>query len=506
MGIRIQPRPVEIPADDPFKHDLLDRKESAEALTNLLRNMDGPCVLAVDAGWGTGKTTFLRMWSQHLRNDGFKTVELNAWETDFTDDPFLAISSEITNQLEDSENQSLRDRLVGAKTAAAQVARRTIPAVIRAATAGVLDLSPLIEKEIGQTLASVTEDGLASFAQKQASFLEFRESLEALAQGVATASEERPLVIMIDELDRCRPNYAIELLEAAKHLFSVDHVVFVLAINREQLAHSIKAVYGSGFDSDEYLRRFFDVDFRLRVPNRSHFIWAIIDGLRIENYFERTTDRTARQEFHEAKRLLTSFLDNSGLGLRTIEQALHRFGLLFGSLRSDTRVLGIAAAVVLIIRTIDTNLYRQFIRGEIEDSELADAIFPRAGLTLVRSQPEAWLFEAALIVGGLKVKGVEALHRGPESSSLWRRYKDISDKEQADKIPLSRRHHSATHILQNLSNLFNYGSTYKSNDGMFHQSIGYFGFGRAYERLELFANDLIEVDSAKDQIHEAVGN
>ena len=63
MGIRIQPREIHIstdPADDPFKNDLLDRREKAEILTSLVSNIDGPCTMAIDAAWGAGKTTFLK--------------------------------------------------------------------------------------------------------------------------------------------------------------------------------------------------------------------------------------------------------------------------------------------------------------------------------------------------------------------------------------------------------------------------------------------------------------
>ncbi len=97
--------------------------------------------------------------------------------------------------------------------------------------------------------------------------------------------KERPLIVMIDELDRCRPSYAIELLEVAKHLFSVDHIVFVLAVNRSELAHSIRALYGSDFDAEGYLRRFFDVDFRLPEPDRKSFIDAMMDTQQIKKHF-----------------------------------------------------------------------------------------------------------------------------------------------------------------------------------------------------------------------------
>ena len=71
MTIRIQPREIEVPKEDPFANDLLDRKESVEVLTHLVRSFEGPCVLALDAAWGNGKTTFLRIWTQYLRNHDF---------------------------------------------------------------------------------------------------------------------------------------------------------------------------------------------------------------------------------------------------------------------------------------------------------------------------------------------------------------------------------------------------------------------------------------------------
>ena len=107
MGIRMQPREVVICKDDPFRHDLLDRKEKAEVLTSLIRNIDGPCTMAVDAAWGAGKTTFLKMCEQHLRNEGFPVVEFNAWETDVLGEPFVALTSEITQGLRLSEHHRL---------------------------------------------------------------------------------------------------------------------------------------------------------------------------------------------------------------------------------------------------------------------------------------------------------------------------------------------------------------------------------------------------------------
>jgi tRNA A37 threonylcarbamoyladenosine biosynthesis protein TsaE len=68
---------------------LLDREQQISVLTSVIKAIDGPCVLGIDGPWRSGKTTFLRMWAQHLRNESFPVVSFNAWETDFSGDTFL---------------------------------------------------------------------------------------------------------------------------------------------------------------------------------------------------------------------------------------------------------------------------------------------------------------------------------------------------------------------------------------------------------------------------------
>jgi len=85
----------EIDPENPFAADKLKRRESAEILTQLLSFIDGPFVLSVDSPWGTGKTTFIKMWEQHLKNQGFNCLYFNAWESDFHSDPLIPLIGEI---------------------------------------------------------------------------------------------------------------------------------------------------------------------------------------------------------------------------------------------------------------------------------------------------------------------------------------------------------------------------------------------------------------------------
>ena len=468
MGIRIQPREIDVPENDPFKNDLLGRKEPAEVLTHLVGSIEGPCVLAVDAAWGAGKTTFLKIWSQHLRNQGFPVVEFNAWETDHSGNPFVALSSELTEGLQEYKDEPLAQKIDETKKAAKEVFRRAVPGAIRVATAGILDVGPLMEmeKEVGQALASYAKDRLSEYQEAQKSVNTFRNVLRDMAGTLSKSHENRPLIVVIDELDRCRPSYAVELLEVAKHLFMVDHIVFVLAVNRSELGHSIKALYGSGFDAEGYLRRFFDVDFRLPEPERDAFITAMLDPI-LKDYFTRTKDGNAAAHDSTVRAWLLGFFGAPDLSLRRIAQAIHRLGLVFASLRGDQISHASATVVALIVRTLDLDLYHGFVRGEISDLEVSDMVFDRPRARALQKKYGAY-FEVILIRGWMEITS-------PSSSDLWQRYEELVDAEESDEAPQDVDRDHANEVIKLLGN----------------RETGV-GFKYAAQRLELLSPDLIE--------------
>lgn len=473
MGIRIQPREIEVPEKDPFKNDLLGRKEPAEILTHLVGSIEGPCVLAVDAAWGAGKTTFLRIWSQHLRNQGFPVVEFNAWETDHSGDPFVALSSELTEGLQECKDEPLAQKIDETKKAAKEVFRRAVPGAIRVATAGILDVGPLMEKEVGQALASYAKVRLSEYQEAQKSVNTFRNVLQDMAGTLSEAHVNRPLIVVIDELDRCRPSYAVELLEVAKHLFSVENIVFVLAVNRSELGHSINALYGSEFDAEGYLRRFFDVDFRLPKPERDAFIVAMLKATQINDYFSRTNDENLHRcgNADAVQGLLQGFFGSSDLSLRLIAQAIHRLGLVFASLRSDRWSLALVTVVALIVRTIDSDLYYRFVRGEVSDLEVVNTIFNRPSAKALKHEHIGRMFEAILIRSRAEIT--------PSSSSeLWQEYKDQVDTEGSDNASQDPEQDHANGVIELV--------------GVFRSSRLVNEFKDAAQRLELLSTDLVE--------------
>jgi predicted KAP-like P-loop ATPase len=81
--MKIKLKEFDVNSKDPFENDLLNRKESAEILTQFVSRLDEPYVIALNSEWGTGKTTFLKMWKSHLELQKFNVIYFNAWENDF---------------------------------------------------------------------------------------------------------------------------------------------------------------------------------------------------------------------------------------------------------------------------------------------------------------------------------------------------------------------------------------------------------------------------------------
>jgi len=84
--MHLKASPLEIPEDKPFAHDVLGRSATAAALTQLVSNLTRPTVISIHSSWGTGKTTFINMWMQALKNDGYPCIYFNAWENDISDE------------------------------------------------------------------------------------------------------------------------------------------------------------------------------------------------------------------------------------------------------------------------------------------------------------------------------------------------------------------------------------------------------------------------------------
>ena len=279
-----------------YLEDQLERAKYASFLTNYLiekgKSKEG-YVLNINAVWGSGKTYFLKRWIHDLKQD-HPTVYIDAWKQDYSDDPMLTVISSIIEQLKNQlpkSNQYIEKVTLKASKFMKVTSHAITKAMLKKAVG--IDLS-----EISDTLenlksednngnfseeivSSITKSLISEHNKKLESVEHLRKELVEWVSATQALSENLnlPAFIFIDELDRCRPNYAIEMLEIIKHFFHVKNIVFVIATDTEQLQHAVKAVYGSNFDASTYLSRFFKRRFSLGDTPRGSFVQAYLSHI-----------------------------------------------------------------------------------------------------------------------------------------------------------------------------------------------------------------------------------
>lgn len=321
-------QPIEIDADNPFKNDVLGREENITVLTQFITSFEQSIVLCIDGGWGQGKTTFIKMWQQYLKKRNITTIYFNAWESDYTDDALIALIGEISlsiKKLKRLDKSKVDEIFESIYKHGANLIKVCAPALsnllVKTVSVGLTNADELA-KTLGALSESLVKEQINKYEASHSTLKNFKEELSKLATICANGDKQKPLVIFIDELDRCRPDFAIEVLEKTKHLFNVDNIIFVLATDKTQLGHSIRAVYGQGLDVNGYLRRFIDFDYLLPLSNRK-YITHLINKFSLGKYL-------LQKETHyiEPKSFLENMVDKYNLTLREQEAFCNIFNII----------------------------------------------------------------------------------------------------------------------------------------------------------------------------------
>ncbi|ATB69320.1 hypothetical protein SJPD1_1210 [Sulfurospirillum diekertiae] len=282
--------------------DLLKRSEEADSLKNyLLKRYEQiplkPFTLNINAEWGYGKTYFLQQLANKFAVDGHPVVYFDAWKNDYTKEPLLAFMSELNGQLD----EYLDKREQKAKNILKKIAEFSLPIIFsiiakRFTGYSVDQLNEMlsedkeldknkVENQVSTLVSNMTKITLEEHFRTKNSINDFKENMKNLLTKIESYKNKKlPLFILIDELDRCRPNYAIELLENIKHLFDIEGVYFIIATDSRQLSHSINAVYGVNFASEKYLKRFFDLEYTLKTPEVYDFAYYLFNHYNLLNH------------------------------------------------------------------------------------------------------------------------------------------------------------------------------------------------------------------------------
>ena len=355
---------LEVPADDPFRHDAFDRRETVKFLAQLVQRTGGPFVLAIDSPWGTGKSTLLKMLASVLDVDSVQCVTFNAWKVDYVDDPLVALVAAIDRmQVEQGPHKSaFRKQLVNLRKITTLVAKRAVVATAKVATAGALDVDEIVEDAAKDAIGGAVEDVVKAFEKKVDLLAKFRETLEKCVSNLTELGKKATLVILIDELDRCRPSFAMHLLERVKHLFDVPNIVFVLAIDKRQLEASTAAIYGVGIDAQEYLRRFIDLEYSLGGGDAKRFTRDLLKRFGLDEVFAQRQGelRSDRDNFVD---FFSPLADLANLSLRTRERCVARLKVVLEQTSENYYLDAEVVALLIILRAKNNVLFQKLCTG-----------------------------------------------------------------------------------------------------------------------------------------------
>ncbi|WP_180114831.1 P-loop NTPase fold protein [Acinetobacter sp. YH12140] len=289
-----------------WEGDLWDRRRLGEQLTNYVDRLNCGAVLALDARWGEGKTWFVRHWAKHLDDTLHNVIYLDAFANDYLEDPFLTIAAEISQTFKESEeidDNEIKD--FNAKTASVLISLAAIIPMI-AAKAGMhliglggageafkevyeegKELYDTASEEIAAKVKEKIEKKIENHQVEKQTIHDFQRELAELAGKL-----DKPLVFIIDELDRCRPDFAIRLIERVKHFFDIPKIVFVLVMNKPQLSQSVQNFYGYEAEiTADYFEKF--IDLTIKFPNLEAYI-------NYENVLKEELYRIGEMEHKEA--------------------------------------------------------------------------------------------------------------------------------------------------------------------------------------------------------------
>ena len=339
--------------------DQLGRREFGGFVKNLLisrhRAKGGSFIANLDAAWGEGKTYFLNNLAEDLEGAGYPVARVNAWQDDRADDPLITVIA----AMEDSIRPTLKTGTKGEKllneaskaiAPVAVEAGKQIGAHLLKSLIG-LNLNKLIEvsgkseeyQADDEAISAATDKILAAYGQQlfekrlmsqrqdKAAINKFREDI---GQALGTLKgEQLPMFVFIDELDRCRPLYAVRMLEEIKHIFEIKNVVFLIATDSQQLSHSIKALYGQDFDSSIYLRKFFDRVIAFPPVSRKAFVESVSKSFDID--FGRDF---YKDEPYETIEVFVSLFNSVGMSNRDIAHFFEIVATFVHSWNKDVKI------------------------------------------------------------------------------------------------------------------------------------------------------------------------
>ncbi len=324
--------------ESPFKNDKLDRKKVSDTLTDLLIEQKGPFVLGINATYGMGKSTFLKMWQQELSNNGWMVVCYNATEEEFFSYPEVALLAAFENEknkLFSREELEIFDRIKQK-----------------------FDL--IIYDDVDTTVS----EKISNHIKEKRTISQLRKDLEKLFLSVKSNNDDKPIVFVIDELDRCHPESILDLLRAINRLFKLKGINFVLSYSNIQLKSALKSIFGLVESAEDYLKSIIDVEYSMPALSLNKYAEFLYEKYDLDQFREKQNDENWKEKFIE---IFWSLSDIFRLSLREQIECMQIIKIVLKN--SEEKIHTAPYLVFLILlKTANSKLYKDF-NNRISDSK-----------------------------------------------------------------------------------------------------------------------------------------
>lgn len=364
---------IEVKPKAPFENDALNRQRFASVLNSIIDiYSDTGIVLSINGEWGTGKTTFVRMWRQQLIDNGYRTLYFNAWRTDFMDDALTALLGELKSEFH--SNERFNDIVEKGSKISLSIGESVAKGLLRKFTGIEFDAIAAGVSALKDEFA----ESIESYSKRKTDLDDFRNSLSEL---VESESNGKPVIFFIDELDRCKPDYAVQVLERVKHLFEVPNIVFVISVNEMQLQYAIQGFYGSSnIDGKEYLRRFFDFSLDLPTPDLSEYAKVLYDRHNFGSFFSFPRnnygyyDSSSDKEYEIFLSFAGDVLAGSNMNLRLANKIFAYTRLVLHGYAANTNILYDTLFLLCYLKVTNPILFSNIKNGAYTIQDLIDEL------------------------------------------------------------------------------------------------------------------------------------
>lgn len=350
--------------------------------------VEGSLVASLNAPFGSGKTTFLQMWKNHLdsrrENDANipMCILLNAWEDDYCGDPLLSLVDAIEQELSKraSDDKKTKNSLSSVKEATRDLGWFMVGMANSAVNHWTgLDASAAGKfaetKKANRGKVQSTPDILALFQARKGALQRLKSALQSLFH-----DNQNPVFILVDELDRCRPDFAVQYLETIKHVFDVEGLVFVLAVDLLQLENSARALFGENLNFPEYYRKFSHRNICLPSPDEAgiqHLVTKYIARY-LDDPAPESPRRKSLLDFSNTHRALAELPYDFHLTPRQIQEAFRILGHMMSMSQGQAGNLYYHIANATIFLTFlgirSPALFHEFLSGNVSLDRMLEIV------------------------------------------------------------------------------------------------------------------------------------